>query len=215
MAEAWYYNVDVIFTFVAMLIALAVSIYSLKVYSFSGKKKYYYFGFGFLIIALGYFIRGLFDYLIKSKDYGRIDCLTGLVVVPSALQILLLIYAGCVLVGLVTIITVIYEEKKIPIIFLLFLLAGTGVFISSSIYIAFHLFAFIFLLLITLYFAKNFLENPGMLSGTVGAGFGLIMLSQVFFLLIGTSGLFYLLGHVFRLVGFIFLLVNYVLVLKK
>ena len=113
------------------------------------------------------------------------------------------------------IIFVIYEEKKIPIIFLLFLLAGTGVFISSSIYIAFHLFAFIFLLLITLYFAKNFLENPGMLSGTVGAGFGLIMLSQVFFLLIGTSGLFYLLGHVFRLVGFIFLLVNYVLVLKK
>ena len=157
----------------------------------------------------------MFDYLIKTRDFGRMACLTGATALPLPFKILLLIYAACELIGLMTIILVIYEEKKTPIVSLLFLLAATALFITSSVYVAVHLFAFIFLLLITVYFAKNFLDKPGLLSGTVGAGFGLIMLSHAFFLLIGISGLFYLLGHLFRLAGFLMLLVNYILVLKK
>ncbi len=220
-SPTWFLGIDSIFEMVTVLVTLLVAIYSRKVYKFTKEKNYKLFSYAFLLICISYVINILMDISIyyPTTKVVRIGIFT---VVTHTFQKLDVFYAigyfvlrFLLLLGLVGIFLTLDKKRNKKYGFLLVYLAFISALFGNYLYHVFHITGSIFLMLIFIYYYKNYRNYKSRTSFLVASSFFLIFLSQIIFVTLSIHPILYVIGESVQLLGYGALLLAFILILKK
>lgn len=216
---SWFYGLDAVFEFVAMLVTLFIAVYSFRIYLIAHEKRYFYFTLAFASIAASFAIRAVADYLAYSSLLGRIPNVVSLVsnvaTVPALHSFAYLMYVFLILAGFMILVAIFMRIDRISVLSLLFVFILILTALSQSIFIALHLTLFVMLAYIVLHLFGNHRRIKNVNSFLVLYSMSGLLAAQVFFMLTGLDKLYYVVGHCLQLAGFLILLGNMVLVLRR
>ncbi|MBW3010898.1 hypothetical protein KY326_01625 [Candidatus Woesearchaeota archaeon] len=218
----WFYNIDSIFEFVTVIVAILVAVYSYKCFRLSRDQKYKWFSLSFAGIAAGFLAKimtnfTLYHEVVKTKAVGLL-VLTSRYVQRDIffLSTTTFFYHLLILLGLLGLYLCIYKSyKQKQDIFILLFLAFISTVGSHYRYQVFHITAAVLLFFIFRHFYKNYLKKMTKNTLLVALAFCLLLISQILFTFIGLDPQLYVIGEVIQLVGFVLLLATYIIVLKK
>lgn len=218
----WFYNIDSIFEFVTVIVAIMVAVYSYKCYRLSRDRKYKWFSLSFAGIALGFLSKILTNFtlyheIVKTKAIGLM-VITAKYVQRDVffLSTTTFFFHLLVLLGLLGLYLCIYKSmKQKQDVFILLFLAFISTVGSHYRYQVFHITAAVLLFFIFRHFYRNYLRKRTKNRLFVALAFCLLLISQILFTFLGLDPQLYVLGEVIQLVGFVLLLITYIMILKK
>ncbi|MCK4670031.1 MAG: hypothetical protein KAT43_02415 [Nanoarchaeota archaeon] len=221
-SPVWFYNIDSIFEFVTVIIAILVAVYSYKCYKLSGDKKYKWFSMSFAAIGLGFLAKILTNFtlyheVVKTKAIGLI-IITSRFIQKDVFFIstTTFFYHFLILLGLLGIYLILYKTfKQKQDIFILSFLIFISTIGSHYRYQVFHVTAIVLLFFIFRKFYQNYKKKLTKNTFYVAMAFCLLLISQILFLFLGLDVQLYVLGEVIQVVGFVLLLVAYITIFRK
>src|SRR3989338_8930932 len=215
----WFYGIDAIFELFSLIVATTIAFYGYKIYKISGEVKYSHFSFSFLFLALALMVRGILDISIFEfiKNQGIRDFLSTIALGNSPLHNSGTdLYRLLMLSGYAFLIKALYKIEDWQKSSLLSLAVFVGVLGGKFTYFfIFNIVAFLLLLVIVKFFYDNYLKKKSINAKLTLLAFGLLALSELFFVLLLANSGFYTAAHLTRLSGFAVLAYNLYLVFRK
>ena len=106
-----------------------------------------------------------------------------------------------------------WKNKKVIVLLAYFVLIAT--WISIIHYQLFYATTFVLFLLITYSYYQNYRETKNEKARFVTIAFGILLVSQAFFVFVIYSRIIYVLAELIQLLGFVYLLIPFILIFKK
>ncbi len=216
---SWFYGIDTIIEFVAVLITLFIAIYSFRIYKLIHDRKYLYFMLAFLLVSASYSIRTLTDWLVYTSLLGRIPnvmaAVSKVATVSTLHTIGYLAYVFMTLAGFMILVAIFLKIQDIRIVSLLFIFIIILTALSQSILVAFHITLLLMLLYIVAHLYMNYSRTRSVSSFLVLYSMACLLAAQVFFVVLTFYSSYFVTGQLLQLAGFLLLLINMILVLKK
>ncbi len=217
---AWFNGKDIIIDLFSILILGLISFYGFMYYRLNRRNKNYIFlAAAFLLMALSFIFKILINFtiyyhVIETKNIGLFTLTYHTVQVSHILFIIgFLLYRVLMLLGLFTLYAIYARPKLATMILMVFLLLVTTYLTTSSYYV-FHFTSFLFLLILALHYWKTYRRGRYYSNKLLAWSFGLITLSQIFFVFITLENWFYVGGEFIQLLGYLMLLITFIKVLK-
>ncbi len=207
------YMMDEIFGIITFLIAMLISYYSLKIFDFTKRKNYFWFSGAFFLIAIGFLLRFIFDFMYETATIRK-SMFLGTFDFDLFQTLLILSYMFFVLAGYILLLIIALDIKK-RVSLLIFIISFAALFVSMNYHFTFLVIILIVLGTLLVHFDRNFDKKRTLNAGIVWFSFILIFFGYLLQMLIFFSNKFYLLSVLFNMGGFLLLLLNFVLVLKK
>lgn len=210
----WLLKEDILFEFVAAIIALIIGVYGIRISRYAKRRKMLFLGAGFILFSLGLYARVGFDMLIEVELLNRLDFLLGHHHMLLTAKALLVLYMFLTYSGYLTILLSFFGERDVYIPVLMMLFAVLATLTSGNMYIAFHIISLILIGLIILHLWKNYKKSHGTNPCIVLLSFVSLLLAQLCFILVWFSIVFYYIANMFVLLGYLLLLSMLIRVLK-
>ena len=207
------YMLDEIFGILTFIIAMLISYYCLKIFDFTKRKNYFWFGGAFYLIAIGFLLRFIFDFMYDTPKIDK-SMFLGTFDFNLFQTMLILAHMFFVLAGYILLLIVALDIKK-RVSLLIFIISIASLFVSMNYHFTFLVIILIVISTLLIHFDRNFDRKRTITAGIVWYSFILILFGYLMQLLIFFSNKFYLLGILFNMGGFLLLLLNFILVLRK
>lgn len=214
MSLAWFFGYDVIFELFFLVISLFIALFALKVYRNTGQKPAQFFGFGFLLVALAYLTKSLFNFLVYSRLNTQV-CQMAQGLSVSALDALgKQLYMLLMISGIVLILFVSLKSDKRRTLLILLAASIVAIFLSSNQIYTFYLLSSIYLAFIALHFIEHYLKNRQTKTLLVALAFVFLWFGTFHFLISVNHEIFYVIGQVLNFFAYIMILMNWRLLSK-
>ena len=215
----WFYGKDIIIDIVSIFVLLLIAFFSIRYYNIKKNRNYIYLTLSFIILAASFLAKIIINFnvyykLIETKDFGLISVVyqsmkgAHSIVITSFLAYWLSTIFGYY------ILYSIYEKHSLSNFLFGAYLISLSTYIVYPDYRTFHFTLLVILSLITALHLKRYLNNKYLATKLVALSFGVIALSQIFFILIDWNIDFYVIGELIQLIGYIGLLFTFSVVLK-
>jgi len=215
LIPSWFLGYNIFFEFLFAIITLVVGIYAFKLYSISEQKQSKLFGIAFLFISTHYFIQSFLNASILFK-LGENIC-TIMKIQGIELLNIYGIYSHMFffMLGLITLtyMTLKIQDKKIYS--LLLIIPFLSILFSTNKIYLFYLFSSIYLIYISAYYFKNYLENKKIKTLLVLVAFLFLLFGNIHFIFSINHGAYYIIGHFLEFVAYSLILINLLLILKN
>jgi hypothetical protein len=211
----WFFGYNVILEFFFAITALAVALYSFKVYRLSNQEQPRLFGIAFLLFSISYFIQSILNYLIITNAAQAIcDCIS----IPSLFlfnAIGIYVHMFFFVIGLVTLAYMTLKTKNITTYVLLLSTLLLSFFVVENKIPWFYMISSLLLVFISLHYLFNFIKNKRTKTLLVFIAFMLLLFGHTHFIFSVNHTLYYVLGHFLELFAYILILINLLLVIKN
>lgn len=215
----WFYGKDIIIDIVSIVVLLLIAFFSMRYYGIKKNRNYLHLAVSFAILAGSFLFKVIMNYniyykVIETKQLGLITVAFQALKASGKLFVTsFLLYWFFTLFGFYILYSI--YQKQSPSNFLLgtYLLLVLSYFAYPAYYV-FHLTLFVLLVLITLNHSRKYIKTRHFATKLVACSFGLIALSQVFFILVDVNSHFYVIGELVQLIGYIILLITFIMVLR-
>ncbi len=216
----WFYGKDILIDIISIFVLLLISYFSMKYYKINSKNKnYIFFASSFWVIALAFIFKIITNFtlyynIVQTKHLGLLTVAYNTLQSSNILfSAGFLLYRILMLIGLFMLYSL-YAKNKTPNIILTVYFILVLSYFSMSTYYVFHATALIILLIITFQYWKNYKKEKQPNNKWLLYSFLLISLSQILFIFIGVTTLFYVIAELIQLLGYIVLLITFFKVLK-
>lgn len=219
----WFYGFDSILESIAIIVSVLLVFYSYKCFKLTKENKYLYFSTAFLSLTFAFIAKIIGTLAIYRPAITRTamgstihQAFTGLT--PYSINALaFIVYTFFTLLGFMILFLIIsrlrWKNKRVIALLVYFVFLAT--WISIIHYQLFYLTSFVLLLLITYSYYKNFKEIRNEKAKFVVIAFGILLVSQAFFIFVIYSRIIYVMAELIQLLGFVYLLIPFMLIFKK
>ena len=208
----WFLGYDILFELLFVLVTFFVSFYSFKVFKLSREEKPKLFGIAFLLISAGYFVQmmmnSIFFFFLKDLVFTPYQAYRVLMTYAVSMYG----YTFLLLIGLVVLVYMTFNIKKISVFLLLFFMSLLILMFSVQKLFSFYVLASLITLFVVIHFFKNYRKTKTLNSRLVFIGFVLILASYLLFIFSTQIHIYYFLGHFSKLVGYLLILVNLLMI---
>ena len=219
----WFYGLDSIIELVAIIVSILLVYYSYKCFKLTRENRYAYFSAAFLSLTIAFIAKifgtlPIYEPAVTRTAIGSMVHQTFTRLTPSYINALSFIaYIFFTLLGFMILFLIISRLtwKNQKVILLLFYFVFLATWISIIHYQLFYATSFILLLLITYSYYQNYREIKNGKAWFVTAAFGILLVSQAFFIFVIYSKVIYVLAELIQLLGFVYLLIPFILIFKK
>ncbi len=211
----WFFKYNFIFLIVFFLVTALVSFFALKAHKISGQKAPKIFGLAFFVMAMGYFLRLIYQvFQFESVGFCR-ECLRGVARFSPWTPIIEIFHFGFLLMGILLLVYLslrVKNKKILPLLIGLVFIAllnipkPIGFFVLLS--------TFLYLFLVNFYY-KNYKQKKQKETLIVLISFSLLFLSQILMFGLILSRNFFIISRFIELAGFIGILINLILISKR
>ena len=218
----WFYGFDSVIESIAVLVSILLVYYSYKCFKLTREKKYLYFSTAFLSLTFAFIVKiigtlAIYRPTITRTSLGSSIHQTFTNLTPYNLNaIALVMHYFFMLLGFIILFLIISRLtwKNQGVIVLLLYFAFLATWLSIIHYQLFYATSFVLLLLITYSYYQNYREIKNEKARFVTIAFGILLISQAFFVFAIYSGTIYVLAELIQLLGFIYLLIPFILIFK-
>ena len=219
----WFYGFDSIIELIAAIISIFLIYYSYKCFKLTKEKKYLYFSAAFLSLTLG-FIAKIISTLIIYRPTIRTSAIGSSIhkafaeITPFYINsIAFSAHIFFMLLGFMILFLIIsrltWKNQRVVALLVYFVFLATWIsFIHCQML---YLTSFALLLLITYSYYGNYKVVRSEKSKFVVVAFGILLVSQAFFVFAVYSEIIYVLAELLQLLGFVYLLIPFILIFKK
>jgi hypothetical protein len=219
----WFYGFDSIIELIAIIVSVLLVYYSYKCFKLTKENKYLYFSTAFLSLTFAFIAKIIGTLAIYKPAITRTSLgssihqtVTGLT--PYYINALAFIaYIFFTLLGFMILFLIIsrlrWKNQRVIALLVYFVFLAT--WISVVHYQLFYLTSFVLLLLITYSYYGNYRDIKSENARFVLIAFGILLVSQSFFIFVIYSRVIYVLAELIQLLGFVYLLIPFILVFKK
>ena len=215
----WFFGKDILIDIVSIFVLLLIAFFSIKYYNIKKNRNYIYLTLSFVILAASFLAKILINFnvyykVIETQDLGVISAVyQGMKATHSIFITSFVIYWLSTLFGYYILYSIYQNQSLSNFLFGAYLIS-VSTYISYPDYRTFHLTLLVILSLITALHLKRYLNNKYLATKLLALSFGIITLSQIFFILIDWNINLYVTGELIQLVGYISLLFTFIMVLK-
>jgi len=219
----WFYGFDSIIESIAVIVSVLLVYYSYKCFKLTKENKYLYFSTAFLSITLGFIIKisgtlAIYRPEISTSAVGSMIHQTFTSLTPSYINAVAFMgYTFFTLLGFMMLFLIIsgltWKNQRVFALLVFFVFLTT--WISVIHYQLFYLTSFVLLLLITHSYYQNYREIRTEKARFVTIAFGILLVSQAFFIFVIYSRTIYVLAELTQLIGFVYILIPFILIFKK
>ena len=219
----WFYGFDSIIELIAIIVSVLLLYYSYKCFKLTKENKYLYFSTAFLSLTFAFIAKiigtlAIYKPAITKSALGSSIHQTFSNLTPSYINALAFIaYSFFMLLGFMILFLIIsrltWKNQRVVALLVYFVFLTT--WISVIHYQLFYLTSFVLLLLITYSYYKNYREIKSEKARFVVIAFGILLVSQAFFVFVIYSRIIYVLAELIQLLGFIYLLIPFILIFKR
>ena len=219
----WFYGFDSVIESIAVLVSILLVYYSYKCFKLTKEKKYLYFSTAFLSLTFAFIAKIVGTLAIYKPSITRTalgssihQAFTNLT--PYSINsIALVIHFFFMLLGFIILFLIIsrltWKNQRVIALLVYFVFLAT--WISIIHYQLFYFTSFVLLSLITYSYYQNYREIKSEKARFVTIAFGILLVSQTFFVFVIYSRIIYVLAELIQLLGFVYLLIPFVLIFKK
>ncbi|MBI2208623.1 hypothetical protein HYU50_03940 [Candidatus Woesearchaeota archaeon] len=219
----WFYGFDSIIELIAILVSILLVYYSYKCFKLTKEKKYLYFSAAFLSLTFGFIAKIIGTLAIYKPSITRTalgssihEAFTGLT--PYNINaIALVMHFFFMLLGFMILFLIIsrltWKNQRVIALLVYFVFIAT--WLSIIHYQLFYFTSFVLLSLITYSYYQNYREVKSKKAGFVTIAFGILLISQAFFVFVIYSRIVYVLAELIQLLGFVYLLIPFILIFRK
>ena len=219
----WFYGFDSVIELIAVIVSVLLVYYSYKCFKLTKENKYLYFSTAFLSLTFAFIAKitgtlAIYKPAITRSAVGSMVHQTFSGATPYSINALAFIaYIFFALLGFMILFLIIsrltWKNQRVIALLVYFVFLAT--WISAIHYQLFYATSFILLLLITYSYYKNYAEIKTEKAKLVVIAFGILLVSQAFFVFIIYSGTVYVLAELIQLLGFVYLLIPFILIFRK
>ena len=219
----WFYGFDSIIESIAIIVSVLLVYYSYKCFKLTKENKYLYFSTAFLSLTFAFIAKiigtlAIYKPIITRSALGSSIHQTFTSLTPSGINALaFMVHMFFILLGFMILFLIIsrltWKNQRVIALLLYFVFLAT--WISVIHYQLFYLTSFVLLLLITYSYYNNYREIKTEKARFVLIAFGMLLVSQAFFIFVIYSRTIYVLAELIQLLGFIYLLIPFILIFKK
>ena len=219
----WFYGFDSIIELIAVIVSVLLVYYSYKCYKLTKENKYMYFSTAFLSITISFVAKiigtlAIYRPTITRTAIGSTIHQTFTGITPYSINaIALIVHFFFMLLGFMILFLIIsrlrWNNQRVIALLVYFVFIAT--WLSVVHYQLFYLTSFVLLSLITYSYYQNYVEIKSEKARFVTIAFGMILVSQAFFVFVIYSRIIYVLAELIQLLGFIYLLIPFILIFKK
>lgn len=219
----WFYGFDSIIELIAIIVCILLVYYSYKCFKLTKENKYLYFSTAFLSLTFAFIAKiigtlAIYKPTITRSALGSSIHQTFTSLTPYDINALAFIpYIFFTLLGFVMLFLIIsrltWKNQRVIALLLYFVFLAT--WISIVHYQLFYLTSFVLLLLITYSYYRNYEEVKSEKARFVVIAFGILLVSQAFFVFAIYLEIIYVLAELIQLLGFVYLLIPFMLIFKK
>ena len=219
----WFYGFDSIIELIAITASVLLVYYSYKCFKLTKENKYLYFSTAFLSLTFGFITKiigtlAIYKPTITRTTLGSSIHQTFSGMTPYNINaIAIIIHYFFILLGFMILFLIIsrltWRNQRVIALLVYFVFVAT--WISVIHYQFFYLTTFVLLLLITYSYYQNYREVKTEKARFVTIAFGILLVSQGFFVFVIYSRTIYVLAELLQLLGFVYLLIPFILIFKK
>ena len=219
----WFYGFDSIIELIAIIVSILLVYYSYKCFKLTKENKYLYFSTAFLSLTFAFIAKiigtlAIYRPAITRSAIGSTIHQTFTGLTPYYINALaFIVYTFFTLLGFMILFLIIsrlrWKNQRVIALLVYFVFLAT--WISIIHYQLFYLTSFVLLLLITYSYYKNFKEIRSEKAKFVVIAFGVLLVSQAFFIFVIYSRIIYVMAELIQLLGFVYLLIPFILIFKK
>ena len=219
----WFYGFDSVIESIAVIVSILLIYYSYKCFKLTKENKYLYFSAAFLSLTFAFIAKIIGTLAIYKPTITRSvlgssihQAFTG--ITPSYINsiaftahIFFMLFGFMILFLIISRLT--WKNQRVVALLVYFVFLATWIsFIHCQML---YLTSFVLLLLITYSYYGNYREIKSRKAGFVVVAFGILLVSQAFFVFAVYSGTIYVLAELLQLLGFVYLLIPFILIFKK
>ncbi len=219
----WFYGFDSIIELIAVMVSVLLVYYSYKCYKLTKENRYLYFSTAFLSLTFAFIakiigILAIYKPIITRSAVGSTIHETFTSLTPYSINALAFVaHIFFILLGFMILFLIIsklrWSNQRVIALLIYFVFLAT--WISVIHYQLFYLTSFVLLLLITYSYYNNYMQVKNYKARLVLTAFGILLVSQAFFVFAIYSGIIYVLAELIQLLGFVYLLIPFMLIFKK
>jgi len=215
----WFYGKDIIIDIVSVCVLLLIAFFSIKYYKIKKNRNYIFLALSFAVLAGSFLFKilvnlNIYYKYIETKDLGVVTTLYQSMKASGKLFITsLFLYWFLTLFGFYILYSIYQKQSMSNFLFGTYLLVILT-YIAYPDYKIFHLTLLVILSLITINQARNYLNKKHFATKSVAYSFGIIALSQIFYILVDVNNRFYVAGELIQLIGYVILLITFIMVLR-
>lgn len=219
----WFYGFDSIIESIAIIVCILLVYYSYKCFKLTRENKYLYFSTAFLSLTFAFIAKiigtlAIYKPTITRSALGNSINQTFTSLTPSYINALaFVVYIFFTLLGFMILFLIIsklrWNNQRVIALLVYFVFLAT--WISIVHYQLFYVTSFVLLSLITYSYYNNYKEIKSEKAGFVVIAFGMLLISQAFFVFVIYSRIIYVLAELIQLLGFVYLLIPFILIFKK
>ena len=215
MAPQWFYGYDVGFELLFAVITIIVAIFAYRIYKATNQNYAKYLSIAFFLIGLSNIFQSIINFLILTKLNENICGFVKIQSVAYFNTIGAYIHMILFLIGLVYLVFMTFKSENKTILTLLVLVSLLSMFLSSNILYTFYLLSSIYLIIISLYFIRNYLKNKKTQTLLIAVAFLFLLFGSIHFLFSVNHQLFYAIGHLLEFIAYVLIFTNLIMVRKK
>jgi len=219
----WFYGFDSVIESIAIIVSVLLVYYSYKCFKLTKENKYQYFSTAFLSLTLAFIAKiigtlAIYKPTITRSALGSSIHQTFTSLTPYNINALaFIVYIFFMLLGFMILFLIIsrlrWKNQRVIALLLYFVFLATWIGVIH--YQLFYLTSFVLLLLITYSYYQNYKEIKSENARFVVIAFGILLVSQAFFVFVIYSRIIYVLAELIQLLGFVYLLIPFILIFKK
>ena len=219
----WFYGLDSVIELVAIIVSALLVYYSYKCYKLIKEAKYAYFSAAFLSLTFAFIAKitgtlAIYKPAVTRTALGSMVHQAFTSLTPSYINALLfIVYIFFTLLGFMILFLIVsrlsWKNQRVVALLLYFVFLAT--WISIIHYQLFYATSFVLLLLITYSYYRNYREIDNEKARFVAIAFGILLVSQAFFVFVIYSKVIYVLAELIQLLGFVYLLISFILIFKR
>lgn len=215
MAPGWFFNYGILFELIFAIITLIVGLFAFKIYKLTDQRSAKLFGISFILISFHYAIQSFLNFSIISTlnqnicNIMKIQSINSLTVMGAYSHMIFFI------IGLATLTYMTFKINNMRVLALIIALPLASVLFSDNKLYLFYTMSSIFLIFITIFYAKNYFKNRQFKTLIVLVAFIFLLFGNLHFLFSVNHALYYVFGHFLELIAYVLILLNFILILRK
>jgi hypothetical protein len=219
----WFYGFDSIIELIAIIISILLVYYSYKCFKLTKENRYLYFSTAFLSLTLAFIAKIMSTWAIYKPQVTRTALGSSIHQTFTSLTpfyinaLALIVHVFFSLLGFMILFLIIsklkWNNQRVIILLVYFVFLAT--WLSAIHFQLFYITSFVLLFLITYSYYQNYREIRNEKAKLVVIAFGMLLVSQAFFVFIVYSRTIYVLAEIVQLLGFVYLLIPFILIFRK
>lgn len=216
----WFYGIDIIFEMFSVVVCFLIAYYARKLYSISKENKHNYFSLIFFFIGIAFIAKIATNFTLYYDVFRVTQVGTALRFVNYQYKSRVAYFLGyfafrfLMIAAFSSLYLLTHETRSRKLVYLIIYFVLVTTFFSHHVYYIFHITMAVLLFILAGYYYTVY-RNRGVSSSRVVAyAFGILLLSQIFFLLMAFGLEMYAVGEFVQLAGFSLLLYNFLTVTR-